>query len=593
MKIFVVLNGFDITGVGGSATGVSVPLETINLDERMNDPLPTATFDIYDPGSQASISIGQECIIWDENAAALSPGVPTTPAHNLLGKAVYFLDTQYWIQQGTIGGHIVRGTSTFSLTFSNYTNGAQGYLVQTTQLGYCHPGQTYMFSAYLTIGSALTNANMFMQMYFLDASSQQIGGLASFTRSATTNNVRESIQATAPANAVYIQVTLGGQTTSNTNSGTGTWGTPQLEPMWFRNEGITYPTPDCNYNQSNCARCADDTISRACRLFAGYINDLKITYDGPNRTWHVSCIGPGSVLENSLVSHSAGTFSDSTIISDTISNYFSYTPPSAGPTYTLISSTAPNNFFVGSTVQTIASSVTGQWTDISFRSMLNDLVGVSGGQYYMDWYYNLYYQPIYSQMASFTLSDSPDNVTSFAYSNYTLHYDGTQIKNTVKVVGSSTSNVASVIGQNVNQVNAPPYVTPSFATLVTDSNLTSVAACTSRGLAELAQYENPRTLITLTCQHYTQAGTVIPLTSSLDSITKQGFVVQSVRGRCLGNGINEFDYELGAYNPTIIDHLRKLTKTVSQPTQTTTTTPGATDLAFYETMYYGETLSIH
>jgi hypothetical protein len=587
--LLVVVNGFSISGVGGSATGPSVPLESISIDERMNDPLPTATFDILDPGSQSTYTVCMDVTVWDENAPPLSSTVATVPAHNILGKATDFTNNSYWVPTGTLSGLINTGAVTsFSMTFSNSTNGASGYLAQTTQLGYCHAGQTYMLSAYLTIGSSLVGANMFLKIQFLNASFTQVGSITTFTRSATTSNVRESIQATAPTNAVYIVAQIGGQTTSGTNSGTGTWATPQLEPMWFVNEGISYPTPDCTYAVANCAQCADNTVSRACRLFAGYINDLSVTYDGPNRTWHVSCVGPGAVLENSLVSHSGGTFSDSTIINDTISNYFVYEGFAPGaPVFTLIG-TQPVNSFAPTPVQTIVSSVTGQWTDISFRSMLNDLVGVSGGQYYMDWYYNLYYQPIYNQTASFTLSDAPDGVHSFAYSNYKLQYDGTQLKTQVKVVGDSSSHVAQVDGQNTPQVNAPPYVIPSFQTIVTDSNLTSVAACTSRGLAELAQYGQPRTLIKLTAQHYTPAGTVIQFTSAKDGITNEGFVVQAVKGRCLGNGINEFDYDLGAYNPTIIDHLRKLTKTVSQPTQTTTTTPGATDLAFYETLFYGE-----
>src|SRR5207302_7406458 len=115
-------------------------------------------------------------------------------------------------------------------------------------------------------------------------------GVVINNQSGVLANTRVSLQATAPPGAANIRVSLGGETlVAGNNSGTFKIATFQLEPMYFSDTSVdwnvSYPTPDCNYNQVNCSQMPDFTVSRTCRIFSGYIDDFDVDYDGPNRTW--------------------------------------------------------------------------------------------------------------------------------------------------------------------------------------------------------------------------------------------------------------------------------------------------------------------
>ena len=423
------------TTIAGKDYTNVIPMETLNLQQSIGDPAPSFSFDVRDDGSNLLFHFGDEVIVWNEHAPAQGTItghiVPATPAHNLV---------QLPDQSGSSGGKWAT-TGALSIftsfpglfpntVFSNttYTNPNNfEYVTAITPVGYIHAGQKYMFSVYATISTPLTNALAVIQMQFQDGSGTLIGSPITSTFSSTTTNAQQriSISATAPSNAAYCQVWLGGQAlVSGTNSGTINWGTPQLEPMYFTAQGISYPTPDCNIYQADCASMPDGTVSRAVRLFSGYIEVPEREYIGPNRTWHIQCAGPGKLLENGLINATYTNQYDSQVLMSVINTYFSGQ----------IAINAANTVSPAPLVQgAFLSSIS--YSDNTLREILNGLSDASGYVFFLDQYYRLSYQPQISSNATFALSDSPDNMTSFPYYEYLYKEDGTQVKRRVKING--------------------------------------------------------------------------------------------------------------------------------------------------------------
>ena len=514
--MYTVIGGFDFTN--------SIPHDTINFDDKVNDPQGQSTFDILDssnapistpgqlvtivdvprifggvipyPAGGASVqtlvpapttpTIGMEVIIFDETIAPepqLGGGVvvgSSVPASNFLGKAAYFPDTTYWVLSGTISGTITRGTPQFynvTQTFANNAVGT-GFITQTTFAGYIQPGQSYMFSVYVQVTSALTNASGIFKMDFLDQNNNVLATQSS-TFTTTSGQQRLSVQGVAPANTAFIKVSMGGQTTSTTNSGTIVYGTPQLEPMWFTAEGISYPTDDCNYNQANCFRMPDDTISRS-RIFAGYIEDLQISYEGKTRTYHASIAPAEKVLDNTnLITANYNTTADSTIINNIVANNY---PNLLSGNNIAANSSAPNSIQTGLTVDAIS------YTDLSFREILNSQIDQSGFSYYVSPYYQVYYNALFYNICPFSFSDTPDNVSSFPYYDYLLEYDGTQIKERLKVIGANPTGPS--ITDNYTGGGAGPFGLshiPLNISSVTTANGANIILTGIKGVNTFAQ----------------------------------------------------------------------------------------------------------
>lgn len=655
--MWVIIAGFDYTGhipINGAGQNGSPE----QLKQTSNDPAGTFMFDVQDDGSLFNFNIGDEIISWNEAA----PGYPTI-AGNLIPTPPAMNLVQLPNQSGGTGGTWEYAGSLYflitpfpnlfpNMTFANttYTGGNNtGFLTSVIPAGYIHPGQQYMFSIYATISTPLVNALAVVQMQFLDGSSNALGAATTTSFASTTNNQQQriSISATAPANAAYVQVWFGGQaTTSGTNSGTINYGTPQVEPMWFQGGNrssryypLSYPTPDCNLYQTDCVLMPDNTTSRMVRLYSGYINDIKKEYLGFNRVWHIQCAGPGQLLEDGQINATYTNFTDAQIIQSVISTYFS----------TQIAINAANIALPApiTTGVTISSIV---YSDNSLKDVLNGLIGQSNYIYYLDPYYRLYYQPQVSATATFSLSDSPDNINSFPYYAYEYEEDGTQLEQNIKVKGGNfagtkqdlfngnastkqftltyipdkittllvgtgaqrvgvygrdtftgpydvlvntqlqyilfntapatgTNNIACTYTYlapisttttiNTSNVSAPVYTQPSFDAVVNDTNITDLTTATERGLAQIVQRGSPLIIIICSAQQYAPAGFCINVTSSPDDIMDQPFVVQNVTGQMLGTDddmepYNEFVYQLGGYQPTLVDHIKNANKALNR-----------------------------
>lgn len=663
--MYVEINGFD-------HSLDAFPIDAASFDLSINDPVPKAKLNLYDVGSTFAFDDGQEVILWDENAGVV-------PSRNIIGLAVDLNNNPPWVPGGALSGLItfVVGTgghdSQISMTFSNNANTSFGLLSQTTLFGYVHPGQQYMFSAYVQ-ATAPVGIQSIVKFVWLDGTNTQIGAEVADYRTPPTSRTRINVSATAPSNAVFVTVSIGAQTVNATNSGTVLIDTPQLEPMTFLAQGVSYPTPDCTYLSVDSSQMPDFTMSRTCRIFSGTIDTFDKAYNdsvggGKNRTWHISLAGPGALFENGLVNGVFSSAYDSTILTTVINSYFNQQ----------IGIVAPNQGGASPILQgALIDSVS--YNDNTLREVCNGLVDDSGFMFYLDMYYTLRYNPSYYAVATFALSDSPDNITTFPYYEYTYTKDGTQQKKNIKVIGgrfiapaitdifsgngsqtvfnltqkpyaatgwatvggtaqktgvkgvnklgvsgylayidkangqlifqtapaSGTNNVTipytyeapvsvSVLDENaINLQVTPNYATPNYDAKVNDSNITSIAAAIQRGLAELTKFGTPRPILKLKSQKFAPAGYTIFLTSALDGISNQPFIVQTVHGQYLGNRINEYTYQLGAYNPTLLDHIRNANKALNRSLTTANiTTPLQTDIVLNESITYGESLSFN
>jgi len=222
--------------------------DTINFDQAINDQLPKANFDVADDGCLLSFDWAMECILWDENSGVV-------PAHNLVPMPNV---TPTWSLNASPLSGLFTGFPGLTpvMTFNNttYSGGNNwGLATASSPAGYAHPGQSYMLSCYITIPVPLVNANVLLKLDFFDLNSNIIGASSvQVTPSSTTGNARQriSVQGICPDSAGFIKASFGGTASvSGTNSGSITFDTPQLEPMYFSDMSvdwnISYPTPDC------------------------------------------------------------------------------------------------------------------------------------------------------------------------------------------------------------------------------------------------------------------------------------------------------------------------------------------------------------
>lgn len=426
--MWTVINSFDRT---------AQVQRDIAIQASATDPLARLDFTLKDPGSHITLQEVQEVLVFDENTKNLD-GTTAIPAYNAVIN-VFLANTGggptqvpgAWSTSGTnlslfawTDDHL--GNRNVVMTFSNSAVGS-GLAYQNVLAGNVQPGQSYMFSCNVTGGGTITNIQSLVELIWLDSSLSPISTLQD-VRTPPTSTTRIAVSGVAPSNAYAIQVVFGGQSTNATNSGTITFDTPQCEPMWFASsQGISYPTPPCNAGDANSTVLPDGSSTRTCRVFAGYIDDLYDEYAGVNRTWTVSCAGPGSVLENQnliSINYSVPTYDD-VIINNILSTYY----------VNILSSGSPRQQAPPTTVQRGALMDSLSINDGTFREILNGLADTSGYIFYVDNYYYLRYQPLYWDVTPITISDSPDYITSYPPQDYKLQRDATAIKSRVKVVG--------------------------------------------------------------------------------------------------------------------------------------------------------------
>lgn len=411
----------------------------VQWSQTLSDPASTFDFTLDDINQTINVQNIQPVIVFDENAPAIG-SVPTVPSMNFLVNAILSVQSgavANWTAGGSLSSLWNYGVTPPNITFANSAVGSATFQ-QTTLAGYVQPGVSYMFFAYYAGSGTISNINVTISVQYLDVNSNALGSASTFTSTPTDAFHKPFVQSTAPANAVYAQVKISVNTTSSTNSGTIALGPAQFEPMWFTEYGVTYPTPDCNFAQVNSVLMPDGTVSRACRLFAGYVEDHVNVYVGKQRHTVVQCASSSKLLETAgLIAASYTSEQDTSIIT----NALSLLPVNSsiigqlatgqqhefGPTSTLIS---------GVIVDSIS------FNNSTLREVLNGISAQSGSIYYVDAYYYLWYVPPSFSGSVVQLSDEPDNVTSFPYYDFSVEYDSTNPVNVALVMGSKQTAAA-------------------------------------------------------------------------------------------------------------------------------------------------------
>ena len=247
-----VIGGVNVSG-NSSAPGASVPVESIKISSVINNPMATASLQLWEATPTLSISPQQTYVCIDET------GLPN-PTHNFVinGHLDAPVANSWYVATNT---GVTRSDLSPGVQFvaSNASAGS-AYIWQNILAGYIVPGVQYMLSFYINIPGTITNGNNIAQITWLDAVGNTLPPVVSdIARTSTNGLIRVSISGVAPANTVSAQVIFG--IGGSNATGTVQYFGIQLEPVWFANEGVTYPTPFCGPAQ--VATTSTDTFVRA------------------------------------------------------------------------------------------------------------------------------------------------------------------------------------------------------------------------------------------------------------------------------------------------------------------------------------------
>jgi len=444
--MLVELAGFDLTNL--------IDHPSLAGSKSTSDPLESMTFEFVDIGSQLYPTFGQHITVWDDTTPSTVVQVPTRNylVNQLIAGSSPTTPYGPWVTGGALSSvlsfQIVAPVYAMSATFANNTySGGNNTAYITQNVGYSFfaaivPGQTYMASVTIQGSGTISNIKAFLTIQYLDGTQTPIGSPFTTEVVPTLSSFKFSTSGVAPAGAVYAQMLVGGKATvSGTNSGviqfihsgSGILGCVTLEPVLFPNghleDGtpILYPTPDCTTTSIDAAILPDGTTTRMRWIFNGYIKDIKVTYEGTNRTYVLDCMPMGDVIDNGAIINAAyESTTDQAIINNLVSTYFSTTLSTGQPNFNL----PPATVNLGQNISNVS------YSDSSLRDVLNSLADSTGFIYYVDEYNYLHYSDTPFDYSLIQVNvDSPDYVTSYPPQNYQVEYDGSQLRNSVKVLG--------------------------------------------------------------------------------------------------------------------------------------------------------------
>jgi hypothetical protein len=386
--------------------------------------------------------------------SATSNDIPTlvtsVPTHNYARNNSFTFGGSGWGTNGSLSGLVTFPSNpTFgagahiSITFSNSVLG-DALADQFALKGYLVIGQTYCLSASF-VATGLVNAQTELVLGCLDKNGADITNSPQVANGGNGTYRMSVFFTPTDATGVSLYYEVGANTTTGgSNAGTVTVTSVQIEPVWFASGNAnkfntTYPTPICDFLQSDCVTLPDGTASRYDRVFTGFITHLTLSYTGITRIWDVECTAADTLLETSaLVNASYANVTDLSIIQGIVNSLPN--SPLFAASSTLASGTpaalAYRNVPVCVAGVVIASI---QFADNSIREVLNSLTDITGFTFGVDQYYNVFYYPPFYSQAPYAMSSQPNNVNSFIYYDYSIEYDGTQLHNAVRVIGTTYS----------------------------------------------------------------------------------------------------------------------------------------------------------
>ncbi|MBA2285843.1 MAG: LamG domain-containing protein [Ktedonobacteraceae bacterium] len=539
---------------------------TMQITHSATDPVPTCAVNIRDTAASLNPLPMQELLVIDDQKI-------TNPTINLLQNPSLNPYTSSWTQDISVSGITLStvGGGGIQYTFSNAANNSTRSESQTLPAGSMVGGASYTLS-FTVIGVSPVNLQIIVHVTTYDVANNAGHIFTSTFSSVPTTLTRETITIVAPANTSFASVSFSPLTTSGTNSGTVTFTQVQFEQNLLPT--VSYPTPWCGPSQTNCRQLPLGLWIRQYRTFAGFVTNVRAQdYHGDVRTLAVTAVGYAWIMGSILGNDTFTSRTDAQIITTLLGKYLLSNGTAMLTTTNVISAVTVSNLGLN-------------WDDL--RTVFDGLSSLSGSNWTVDQYWNYIYAPpgYYSMTIVLLCDDSgtPDLVTTFPAYHFSAESDFTQPGSTILVLGSGT-NVAKVVdpGQMAQLGITSGYTLPtgtSWMRKVNDSQLQSVADCTTRGSAELLQYDIARSSYHLTTNVELLCGYGVRITSDTDGLNNTVLLIQQVQATWIGTdetGTDVWEYvaDLGATNraaTNMISRIFRRTNTnTSAPAISTTT----------------------
>jgi len=212
--------------------------------------------------------------------------------------------------------------------------------------------------------------------------------------------------------------------------------------------------------------------------------------------------------------------------------------------------------------------------DQTLRTALLKLSELTGAIFYIDPDMAFHYFLSASKPASFSMSESPDLVSSFPFERETFDYttEWRSPANRVKVVGAVSTGGVSVTATVNNATSQTLYGVK--AVTVVDRQITTTSQATARANVELANRGLPQpggTLVTYV------DGLAVGQYLTIDATNTVGlsgaFTIRRINIRWLNKDTPRYQVEWGAYQPDIARTLRAMYDQSQTPAAVLPTTP--------------------
>ena len=225
---------------------------------------------------------------------------------------------------------------------------------------------------------------------------------------------------------------------------------------------------------------------------------------------------------------------------------------------------------VASTVTVASFSV----VDQTLRAALLKLAELTGGIFYIDPDMAFHYFLSASKPASFSMSESPDLVSSFPFERETFDYttEWRSPANRVKVVGAVSTGGVSIEATVNNATSQGLYGIK--AVTVVDRQITTTSQATARANVELANRGLPQPGgVLVTYVDGLTVGQYLTIDASTTVGLSGAYTIRRINIRWLNKDTPRYQVEWGAYQPDIARTLRAMYDQAQTPAAVLPTTP--------------------
>lgn len=228
-------------------------------------------------------------------------------------------------------------------------------------------------------------------------------------------------------------------------------------------------------------------------LFEGKVKEVLDDTEGITQVWHAYCVDYNILLEETVItSYTIDTNDDDDAEIDSI--FTTYRSDIDSTTYvTQLDTTMPELVLDAMTI----------------REAMDEICGHTGGRFYVDFSKNLHYFSAEANSAAFSLSDNPDDVSSFGYRNFQRRRSSTMLSNRFWIEGDGVNG----------WVTGGSYGAGDPEGVNRDNRITTTSGRDKRGNQLLDRYEGNRLSYELeTKKDGLQAGMDVTVVNALWSV---------------------------------------------------------------------------